>query len=72
MGCGSSFSAKAPDDVHKFSSVYQCWYFDWTERGHKCFSCSKMTTLYLTPKSTDTGLDDGGTGKQKDEQWKIR
>jgi hypothetical protein len=31
MGCGSSFSAKAPDDVHKFSSVYQCWNFDWIE-----------------------------------------
>ena len=46
MGCGSSFSAKAPDDVHKFSSVYQCWNFDWIELGHKCPSYSKTTTLY--------------------------
>jgi hypothetical protein len=46
MGCGSSFSAKALDDVHKFSSVYQCWNFDWIERGHKCPSRSKTTTLY--------------------------
>ena len=45
MACGSSFSAKAPDDVHKFSSVYQCWNFDCIERGHKYPSCSKTTTL---------------------------
>lgn len=37
---------KAPDDVHKFPSVYQCWNFDWIERGYKCPSCSKTTTLY--------------------------
>jgi cytochrome c-type biogenesis protein CcmH/NrfF len=46
MGCGSSFSAKAPDDVHKFSSLYQCWDFEWIEREHKCPSCSKKTTLH--------------------------
>jgi hypothetical protein len=46
MGCGSSFSAKALDDVHKFSSVYQCRNFDLIERGHECPSCSKTTTLY--------------------------
>lgn len=44
--CGNAFDANLPDDVHKFSSVYQCWKFDWIERERKCPSCSKTTTLY--------------------------
>jgi DNA-directed RNA polymerase subunit RPC12/RpoP len=44
--CGNPFDANLPDDVHKFSSVYQCWKFDWIEREYKCHSCSKTTTLY--------------------------
>jgi hypothetical protein len=48
--CGNPFEAKPPDDVHKFSSVYQCWKFDWIERECKCLNCSKITTLYWHPK----------------------
>jgi hypothetical protein len=44
--CGNPFDANAPDDVHRFSSVYQCWKFDWIEREYRCPSCSKTTTLY--------------------------
>jgi rubredoxin len=48
--CGNPFSARAPDDVHRFSSVYQCWNFDWIERAYKCPNCSKTTTLYWHSK----------------------
>jgi rubredoxin len=44
--CGNTFDANPPDDVHKFSSVYQCWKFDWIEREYRCPGCSKTTTLY--------------------------
>jgi rubredoxin len=44
--CGNPFDADPPDDVHKFSSVYQCWEFDWIEREYGCPSCSKTATLY--------------------------
>jgi len=44
--CRNPFDANPPDDIHKFSSLYQCWKFDWIEREHKCPNCSKTTTLY--------------------------
>jgi hypothetical protein len=44
--CGNPFDANPPDDVHRFSSVYQCWKFDWIEQEYRCPSCSKTTTLY--------------------------
>lgn len=44
--CGNPFDANPPSDVHMFSSVYQCWKFDWIEREYSCPSCSKTTTLY--------------------------
>jgi rubredoxin len=44
--CGNSFNANPPDDVHRSSSVYPCWIFDWIEREYKCPSCNKTTTLY--------------------------
>jgi hypothetical protein len=44
--CGISNDANPPDDVHKSSSVYPCWKFDWIEREYKCPSCNKTTTLY--------------------------
>jgi hypothetical protein len=44
--CGNTLDANLLDDVYKFSSVYQCWKFDWIEREYRCPSCSKTTTLY--------------------------
>jgi hypothetical protein len=44
--CGNPFDATPPDDVHEFSSVYECWKFDWIEREYKCPNSSKTTTLY--------------------------
>jgi hypothetical protein len=29
--CGNTFDANPPNEVHKFSSVYQCWKIDWIE-----------------------------------------
>jgi DNA-directed RNA polymerase subunit RPC12/RpoP len=48
--CGNPFSASPPDDVHKFSSVYQCWKFDWIERSYRCHECGNTTTLYWHPR----------------------
>jgi hypothetical protein len=44
--CGNTIDVDPPDDVHRFSSVYQCWKFDWIKREYGCPSCSKTTTLY--------------------------
>ena len=48
--CGNPFDAHPPDDVHRFSSVYQCWKFDWIERNYQCDKCNNSTTLYWHPK----------------------
>lgn len=48
--CGSPLNAGSPDDVHKFSSVLQCWHFDWIERNYRCLNCNKATTLYWHPQ----------------------
>jgi hypothetical protein len=48
--CGSTFDANPPDDVHRFSSVYPCWKFDWVERRYECSRCNKITKLYWHPK----------------------
>lgn len=47
---GSSIDAYPPDDIQKFSSVYQCWRFDWIERNYQCHNCNNSTTLYWHPK----------------------
>lgn len=44
--CGNAFVASPPDDIHKYSSIFQCWKFDWLERIYECPRCSKTTTLY--------------------------
>jgi hypothetical protein len=43
--CGNPFGAHPPDDVYRFSSVYQCWKFD-----YQCQKCNNSTTLYWHPK----------------------
>jgi rubredoxin len=48
--CGNTFDANPPDDVHRFSSVYPCWKFDWVERSFQCFKCNKSTKLFWHPK----------------------
>lgn len=48
--CGNPIDTHPPDDVHKFSSVYQCWRFDWIERNYQCHNCDNATTLYWHPK----------------------
>jgi rubredoxin len=48
--CGNPFNAGPPDDVHRLSSVYQCWKFDWIERSYRCPECSNTTTLYWHPR----------------------
>jgi hypothetical protein len=47
--CGNPFDANPPDDVHKFSSVYPCWNFDWVERNYQCSRCYKSTKLFWHP-----------------------
>jgi hypothetical protein len=44
--CGNTIDVDPPDHVHRFSSVYPCWKFDWIKRKYGCSSCSKTTTLY--------------------------
>lgn len=48
--CGNSFDANPPDDVHRFSSVYPCWKFDWIERNYHCSKCSNSTKLFWHPE----------------------
>jgi DNA-directed RNA polymerase subunit RPC12/RpoP len=48
--CGNSFDANPPYDVHRFSSVYPCWKFDWIERIYHCSKCSKSTKLFWHPE----------------------
>lgn len=48
--CGNPFDAFPPDDVHRVSSVYQCWKFDWIERSYRCPECKNTTTLYWHPR----------------------
>jgi rubredoxin len=48
--CGNIFDAHPPDDVHRFSSVYPCWKFDWIERSYQCTRCSKSSKLFWHPK----------------------
>jgi DNA-directed RNA polymerase subunit RPC12/RpoP len=48
--CGNPFNVNPPDDVHKFSSVYPCWDFDWVERSYECSKCTKSTKLFWHPK----------------------
>jgi DNA-directed RNA polymerase subunit RPC12/RpoP len=48
--CGNPFDANPPDDVHRFSSVYPCWKFDWIERSYQCSRCSKSIKLFWHPK----------------------
>jgi rubredoxin len=48
--CGNTFHANPPDDVHRFSSVYPCWKFDWIERSYRCDRCSKNIKLFWHPK----------------------
>ena len=67
MGSGSSFNAKAPDDVHKFSSLYQCWHLGWIERWHESLSCSKTTTLYW--HSQVHKYRDYATVEQVNKRW---
>jgi NAD-dependent SIR2 family protein deacetylase len=48
--CGNHFTANPSDDVHRLSSVYQCWKFDWIERNYQCNECHNTTNLYWHPK----------------------
>jgi rubredoxin len=48
--CGNPFRTSPPDDAHRFSSVYQCWEFDWIERSFQCPECSNTTKLYWHPR----------------------
>ncbi len=48
--CGNTFDANPPDDVHRFSSVYPCWKFDWVERSYQCSRCIKSTKLFWHPQ----------------------
>jgi DNA-directed RNA polymerase subunit RPC12/RpoP len=48
--CSNTFDANPPDDVHRFSSVYPCWKFDWIERSYECSRCSKSTKLFWHPE----------------------
>jgi hypothetical protein len=48
--CGNIFDAHPPDDVHRFSSVYPCWKFDWIERNYQCSRCSRSSKLFWHPK----------------------
>jgi DNA-directed RNA polymerase subunit RPC12/RpoP len=48
--CGNTFDANPPDDVHRFSSVYPCWKFDWIERSYECSRCSKSIKLFWHPE----------------------
>jgi DNA-directed RNA polymerase subunit RPC12/RpoP len=48
--CSNTFDANPPDDVHRFSSVFPCWKFDWVERSYQCSSCGKSTKLFWHPK----------------------
>jgi DNA-directed RNA polymerase subunit RPC12/RpoP len=48
--CGNTFGANPPDDVHRFSSVYPCWKFDWIERSYECSRCSKNIKLFWHPE----------------------
>jgi hypothetical protein len=38
------------DDVHRLSSVYPCWKFDWFERSYECSRCSKRAKLFWHPE----------------------
>jgi hypothetical protein len=68
--CGTPFSAAPPDDVHRFSSVYQCWKFDWIERSYRCPECSNTPqhhtgiqeytntkVIHLEKKSTESSVE---------------
>ena len=48
--CSNTFDANPPDDVHRFSSVYPCWKFDWIERNYECSRCSKRAKLFWHPE----------------------
>ena len=48
--CSNTFDANPPDDVHRFSSVYPCWKFDWIERNYECNRCSKRAKLFWHPE----------------------
>jgi hypothetical protein len=48
--CGNTSNANPPDDVHRFSSVYPCWKFDWVERSYECSRCSKNIKLFWHPE----------------------
>lgn len=48
--CGNTFYANPPDDVHRFSSVFSSWKFDWVERSLQCSRCSKSSKLFWHSK----------------------
>ncbi|HKI08209.1 MAG TPA: hypothetical protein VKA09_07410 [Nitrososphaeraceae archaeon] len=48
--CGNPIDAHPPDDVHRLSSVYPCWKFDWIERSYECSRCSKRAKLFWHPE----------------------
>jgi DNA-directed RNA polymerase subunit RPC12/RpoP len=48
--CSNTFEASPPDDIHRFSSVYPCWKFDWVERSYECCRCGKSTKLFWHPE----------------------